>query len=256
MPGVVQHGEVSNHERGNVGNGVEICCAVGAAYPKALLPGSLETRIVAFTLGAQGVDALEAETLTANGAAIIVRDRLVLGTAAVFLAVVPIFVVARALPGLRLTERTAEFLTQSTVTVRGFSVLMHGKTCLANEIAGRKLYGILGVALVERDNGFSTIEFFCRAVNMFFVIRLVADEGTFVDGECRFRTGEDILGIGSVVVHWRASSTHRAAGRRCSQREYGSYNPSRIHISSHCAGLKRYGRRAHSLDQLSGGYPC
>ena len=109
--GACHDGSVGNRERGNVGDGVEIGSAYGVAYPEALLTGGLETRIVAFTFGTQGVNALEAETFTVNGKPIIVWNSFVFGTAAVLLSVVPVSVVAGALPGFGATKRTAEFLT-------------------------------------------------------------------------------------------------------------------------------------------------
>ena len=111
VTGACHDGSVGNRERGNAGDGVEIGSAYGVAYPEALLTGGLKTRIVAFTFGTQGVNALEAETFTVNGKPIIVWNSFVFGTAAVLLSVVPVSVVAGALPGLGATKRTAEFLT-------------------------------------------------------------------------------------------------------------------------------------------------
>ena len=111
MTGVVHHGGKCCGKGGNVGNGVEIGGAVGIAYPKALLPGGFETGIVALTLGTQGVNTLEAEALAVDGKAVVIGDGFVLGAAAILLAVVPVSVVARALPGLGFAERTTEFLT-------------------------------------------------------------------------------------------------------------------------------------------------
>ena len=102
MTGIVHHGCICNGKRGDVGNGVEISGAVGVAHPEPFLPGSFETGVVPFTLGTQGVDTLEAEAFAVNGKAVVIGDGSVLGATAVLLAVVPVSVVARALPGLGL----------------------------------------------------------------------------------------------------------------------------------------------------------
>ena len=111
VTGACHNGSVGNRERGNAGDGVEIGSAYGVAYPETLLTGGLKTRIVTFTFGTQGVNALEAETFTVNGKAVVVRYGFIFGAPAVFLSVVPVSVVAGALPGLGATKRTAEFLT-------------------------------------------------------------------------------------------------------------------------------------------------
>ena len=110
VTGVVHHGGVRGGKRGDVGNGIKIGSAVGVTHPEPFLPCGFETGVVAFALGTESVDALEREALAVNGKAIVIGYGFVLGAAAVLLSVVPISVVARALPGLGLAERTAEFL--------------------------------------------------------------------------------------------------------------------------------------------------
>ena len=96
---------------------IEIGSACAISYPQSLLTCGLEAGIVAFAFGAQRVDALELQAVTVNGKAVGVRDRFVLGTASVLLAVVPVWVVTGALSGFGLTERAAEFLSKAAVTV-------------------------------------------------------------------------------------------------------------------------------------------
>lgn len=195
---VVRHGGVSNRERGNVGNGVKIGGAVGVAYPKPFLPSGFETGIVALTLGTQGIDTLEAEALAVDRETVVVGNGFVFGATAVLLSIVPVFVIARTFARLGIAEGTTELLPQSPLAAR-FAVLVHGETGFADGIAGREFGRIFGVALVERNHGVTVIKFPYCVVNMFFVIRLVADEGAFIDGKHRFCSGEDILGDGSVV---------------------------------------------------------
>ena len=90
---------------------VEIFSAAPVANPKPFLPGTFEAGIVPFTFRTQSIDSFELQTVPVNGETIIIGDRLVLGTAAIFLAVVPVFVVTGTLAGFSLTERTAVFLT-------------------------------------------------------------------------------------------------------------------------------------------------
>lgn len=212
VTGVIHHGGVSNRERGNVGNRVKIGSAVGVAYPKTLLPSGFETGVVPLALGAQRVNAFEAEAFAVDGEAVVVRQGFIFGATAVLLSVIPVLVVAWTIAGFGIAERTAELLPQSTLTTR-FAVFMHGEASFADGIAGREPGGIFGVALVKRNNGVAAIKLPHCAVNVFFVIGLVADEGALIDGKCHFRSGKDILGDGSIVdVGWRCQFIERQAG--------------------------------------------
>lgn len=154
-----------NSQSGNMGDGVEIGSTGAVADPEAFLAGSLKAGIVSLTLGTKGIGTLEGETIPVNGEAVRGRNGFILGTAPVFLAVVPVLMIAGTLRGFGLTEGTAEFLPESTVAVRGFPVLTHSKTGLTNEIAGREFLGILGVAGIERNDRFSVIDVFYGVVD-------------------------------------------------------------------------------------------
>ena len=60
------------------------------------MPGRLKSRVIAFAFGAQRIGALEMRAFPVNGAPVVIWDRLVFCAASVFLAIVPVFVVAVA----------------------------------------------------------------------------------------------------------------------------------------------------------------
>ena len=107
MTAAGKDGGVSDREGGNVRDGVEICSAAAVADPQALPACGLEAGVVAFALCTQSIDPLETQTVAVDGETAVVGNGLVLCAAAVFSAVVPVFVVAGALPGFGLAERTA-----------------------------------------------------------------------------------------------------------------------------------------------------
>ena len=140
------------------------------------------------------------------------------------------------------------------MAVSGFAVLVHCKSCLADGIAGRGLGRIFGVALVERNHGVAVVKFPCCAVNVFFIVCLVADEGTFVDGKRLFRSGENILGDGGVMnIGGRRQFIERQA-RVAINKDMILVAP--VELVIRCAGLTRYGRRGRNPDRLLGGCPC
>ena len=98
-------------QRRDVCDGVEIFGTISITHPKSLLSHGFKTRIISLAFGAQGVGSLELQALTVNGEAIALWDLLIFGATTVFLAVIPVFVVARALRCLGLAEGTAEFLS-------------------------------------------------------------------------------------------------------------------------------------------------
>ena len=83
---------------------VEVRRACAAAHPQPFLTCGFEAGIVALALCTQGVSPFKIETAAVNGKSVIVWNGLVFRAAPVFLAVIPVFVVARANTGLGLTE--------------------------------------------------------------------------------------------------------------------------------------------------------
>ena len=101
---------------------VEVRRACAVAHPQPFLTCGFEAGIVTLTLRPQGVSPFKIEATAVNGKSVIVWNGLIFRAAPVFLAVVPVFVVAGANTGLGLAERAAVFLA-GTPIVGGFAVL-------------------------------------------------------------------------------------------------------------------------------------
>ena len=93
-----------------MGQCVEVCRACAVTHPQPFLSRRLKAGIVTLTLCTQGVCSLETEAAAVNGKSVIIWNGLIFRAASVFLAVVPVFVAARANTGLGLAEGAAEFL--------------------------------------------------------------------------------------------------------------------------------------------------
>ena len=133
----MQNGGQRNRQGGDVGQCIEVCRACAVAHPQPFLTCGFEAGIVTLTLRPQGVSPLETEAATVNGKSVVIGNGFIFRAAPVFLAVVPVFVVAGANTGLGLAERAAVFLA-GTPIVGGFAVLVHGEPGLADWITGRK----------------------------------------------------------------------------------------------------------------------
>ena len=136
---------------------IEVCRAGSIAHPQPFLTCGFEARIVTLALCTQGVCSLETEAATVNGKSVIVWNGLILGTAPVFLPIVPILVVTRANTGFGLAERTAVFLPGTPIVGR-FAVLVHGEPGLADRIASRKRFRGFRAAWIEGDKSFPIID--------------------------------------------------------------------------------------------------
>ncbi len=133
----MQNGGQRNCQGRGMSQRVEVRRACAIAHPQAFLTCGFEAEIVTLALCTQGVCPLETEAAAVNGKSVIVWNGLVFRAAPVFLAVIPVFVVAGANTGLGLTEGAAEFLP-GTMIVGGFATLAHSETSLADWITGRK----------------------------------------------------------------------------------------------------------------------
>ena len=133
----MQNGGQRNRQGGDVGQRIEICRACAVAHPQPFLSRRLKAGVVSFTLCTQGIDTLKTQAFPVNGKSVVCWNGLILGAAPVFLAVVPVFVVAGANTGRGLAERAAVFLP-GTMIVGGFAILVHGEPGLADRITGRK----------------------------------------------------------------------------------------------------------------------
>ena len=120
----------------------------------------------------------------------------ILGTAPVFLAVVPVFVVTRANTGFGLAEGAAEFLP-GTIIVGGFSVFVHSQSSITDQVACRKSFA-LGIAFFEWNKSFPIIDRFHGIVDAFHIVALVGKEGAFLQRDCLIRSREDFGGDGGI----------------------------------------------------------
>ena len=106
----MQNGGQRNRQGGDVGQCIEVCRACAVAHPQPFLTCGFEAGIVTLALCTQGIDTLKTQAFPVNGKSVVCWNGLILGAAPVFLAVVPVFVAARANTGLGLAEGAAEFL--------------------------------------------------------------------------------------------------------------------------------------------------
>ena len=83
-----------------------------------------------------------------NGKSVVCWNGLILGTATVLLAVIPVLVVAGANTSLRLAERTAVFLPNPPSAIGGLAILSYGETSFTDRIANGQFFRALCTALV------------------------------------------------------------------------------------------------------------
>ena len=148
-----QNGGQRNRQGGDMSQCVEIRRACAAAHSQPFLACGFEAGIIPLTLRPQGVSPLEIETAAVNEKSVIVWNGLVFRAAPVLLAVVPVFVVARANTGFGLAEGTAVFLA-GTPIVGGLAILVqaspasqtglpagsgHTSNCIANALRERRI---------------------------------------------------------------------------------------------------------------------
>lgn len=133
----MQNSGQRNRQGGDVGQRVEVRRACAAAHPQPFLTCGFEAGIVALALCTQGVSPFKIETAAVNGKSVVIGNGLVFRAAPVFLAVVPVLVVAGTFAGFGLTERAAVFLP-GTIIVGGLAILVHGEPGRADRIASRK----------------------------------------------------------------------------------------------------------------------
>ena len=133
----MQNGGQRNSQGRDVDQRIEVCHAVSVTHPQPFLTCGFEAGIVTLALCTQGVCPLETEAATVNGKSVVIGNGFIFRAAPVFLAVVPVFVVAGANAGLGLAERAAVFLA-GTPIIGGFAVLVHGEPGLADRITCRK----------------------------------------------------------------------------------------------------------------------
>lgn len=192
-----QNGGQRNRQSGDMSQCVEVRRACAVAHPQPFLTCGFEAGIVTLTLRPQGVSPFKIEAAAVNGKSVIVWNGLIFRAAPVFLAVVPVFVVAGANTGLGLAERAAVFLA-GTPIVGGFAVLVHSQPGRADWITDRNRFRGFRAAWIEGDKCLALIDCFYRIVDVFHVIALVGKEGAFLQRNRLIRSCEDLSGDGGI----------------------------------------------------------
>ena len=180
-----------------MGQRIEVCRAGAIAHPQPFLTCGFEAGIVTLALRPQGVSPFKIEAAAVNGKPVIVWNGLVFRAAPVFLAVVPVLVVAGTFAGFGLTERAAVFLP-GTIIVGGLAILVHSQPGRADRIAGRKRFQNLHTTRIERDKCLALIDCFYGIVDAFRIVALVGKEGAFLQRNRLIRGREDLSGDGRI----------------------------------------------------------
>ena len=120
-----------------MGQRIEVCRACAVTHPQPFLSRRLKAGIVTLTLCTQGIDTLKTQAFPVNGKSVVIGNGLAFRAAPVFLAVVPVLVVAGANTSLRLAEGAAVFLA-GTPIIGGLAILVHSQPGRAGWITGRK----------------------------------------------------------------------------------------------------------------------
>ena len=176
---------------------VEVRRACAVAHPQPFLTCGFEAGIVTLTLRPQGVSPFKIEAAAVNGKSVIVWNGLIFRAAPVFLAVVPVFVVAGANTGLGLAERAAVFLA-GTPIVGGFAVLVHSQPGRADWITDRNRFRGFRAAWIEGNKSLALIDRFHGVVDAFHIVALVGKEGAFFQRNRLIRSCEDLSGDGGI----------------------------------------------------------
>ena len=90
--------------------------------------------------------------------------------------------------------------------VGGLAVLVHGKACLADRIAGRKRFQNLRTTRIEGNKCLALIDRFHGVVDAFRVVALVGKEGAFLQRNRLIRGREDLSGDGKWAQEFDLSS--------------------------------------------------
>ena len=189
----MQNGGQRNSQGRDMSQRIEVCRAVSATHPQPFLTCGFETGIVTLTLCTQGIDTLKTQAFPVNGKPVIVWNGFIFRAAPVFLAVVPVLVVAGANTGLGLAERAAVFLA-STPIVGGFAILVHSQSGRADRITDRNRFRGFRAAWIEGNKSLALIDRFHGVVDAFRIVALVGKEGAFLQRNRLIRGREDLSG--------------------------------------------------------------
>ncbi len=215
MAGVVSDSGTGHGQGSDVGQRIQIGGAAAVTNPEALLAGSLKAGVVSLAFGTQGICALEVRTFPVNGKTVVRGNRFVLGAALMLLVVIPVFVVAGASSRFGLPERAAEFLADAVfVSVKNLSIFSHGKTSIADKAFRGQFVWVLGIALIQRDNGIALVDILHQVVDRFHIVTLVAQKGTFVERQ-------NGIGSGKYPLH-NGRIRHVSGGGQLIERQAGN----------------------------------
>lgn len=193
-----QNGGQRNRQGGDVGQRIEVRRACAIAHPQAFLTCGFEAGIVTLTLRPQGVCSLETETAAVNGKPVIVWNGLVFRAAPVFLAVIPVLVVAGTFAGFGLAEGAAVFLPNPPSAIGGLAIFVHSQPGRADWITDRNRFRGFRAAWIEGNKSLALIDRFHGVVDDFRIVALIGKEGAFLQRDRLIRGREDLSGDGRI----------------------------------------------------------
>ena len=99
--------------------------------------------------------------------------------------------IAGTLSGFGLSERTAVFLSGTTIICR-LAVLVHGKACLTDRVSGCEFFGVFGAVIFKRNKRFSVVDIFYRIVNTSRIVSFIGNERAVLQRDGLIRIGQDL----------------------------------------------------------------
>ena len=133
-----------------------------------------------------------------NGKSVVCWNGLILGTATVLLAVIPVLVVAGANAGFGLAEGAAVFLPNPPSAIGGLAIFVHSQPGRADWITDRNRFRGFRAAWIEGDKGLALIDRFHGVVDDFRIVALIGKEGAFLQRDRLIRGREDLSGDGGI----------------------------------------------------------
>lgn len=122
-----------NGALGNLWNAVKVLSSIHAVNSEAFLTCFLKTRIIALYFGPHCIIFFEWNAFSVDCKTAIIQPGNKFGTAAIFLPVVSVFVIAGINTGLGAFERTTIFLSCTTL-IWNFTVFVHCQTSFSNRV--------------------------------------------------------------------------------------------------------------------------
>lgn len=105
--------------------------------------------IVTLTFCTQSIDTLKTQAFPVNGKSVVCWNGLILGTATVLLAVIPVIVIAGANTGFGLAEGGSGISAESPPSaIGGLAIFAYGETSFSDRITNGQFFRTLCTALV------------------------------------------------------------------------------------------------------------